>query len=228
MEGNFTGAFGSWHVEQSASTTLQNHESTWIGIGGGEFDPSYPGLIQEGTAMGTGLGYYSWFEFICATCSGAQYNEQKGSAYGVTFTNGDVVRPTDLMAGAVYWQSRTEACFILDDDSRSSGSLSGCVTNLGAVSYDTNGIEWINEKQPGQALSDFGVTNWTDQESYNPSSSTYTPFTSLNFFSYVLTENGVKGPLPPCSSSSSLLAYAENASSSNSGSSDTRWCHWGS
>jgi hypothetical protein len=135
------------------------------------------------------------------------------------------VRPNDIVEAYVYWASRTEACFVFYDDSRNSGYFSGCNSNMGVVPYDTNGIEFINEKQSGQALSDFGQTNWAAEDAYKASSNTYTPFTSLSYFAYIMTQNGVQGPVPPCTDSTSLLAYPENA---QDGASDTVWCNWGS
>ena len=230
-QGNYNGVYGNWTVEQSASGGPTNHEFTWLGIGGGEFDTSpEQGMIQEGTEMGTGGGYHSFFEFLCYPgCPGSQYAVHNGTAYGVTFTDGSVVRPGDQITGLVYWDSSTDACFSLTDYSRSSGSFYGCVSgsNLDSVPYDTNGIEWIDEKSTGYALSDFYVTDWTYQESYDPSTGATTPFTSLPFFAYIISTPGTT-PVPPCAISSDLLAYPEDASSANGGSSDTIWCNWGS
>lgn len=228
VDGTWDGVYGAWTVQTSISgPDTPNIDGTWIGIGGDQTDvnnhpASQVGLIQLGTQMATGSGYQSWFEWVSENNT---INPQYTSYDGVVFYGtSDTVRPGDAVWGSVYWESSTEACFTFDDTSRSTGSFAGCVTNI-PVPYDRNSMEWIDEDPPGNYLADFGHTYWTNQEAYNPSTDQYVPFTNYAYSGYVM-RYGTGKPSPPCGGphSADMMAYGENASSADNGSSDDVWC----
>lgn len=221
--GTWDGASADWTVEGSAANQLTpNREDTWVGVGGGaqDFNGSNYGLIQLGTEMQTNLGYRSWFEWVCGSC-GYSINPTFGSAYGITFSNGNTVRPGDSVSGLVYWNSTTSACFIFTDYSRSSGSFSGCTGNMG-IPYDRTTMEWIDESHywlNGYYLSNFGHTYWSFQDAFNSSTGASLPFTNYGYAADIMADPNT-APVPPCSSAG-LMAYPEGASNASS---DTVFC----
>lgn len=245
----FNGVAGSWSVETSRtpSNALQpSADDTWIGVGGDSADcddHTTCSLIQEGTEMRSGAGYQSWFEFLCSenntACPGwHSVPIQYSSGYGVSFTatgsGADVVRPGDVMSGTVYWIGTTKACFTLDDNSRSTGSLSGCVTN--EVPYDSKSIEWIDEDawSGSDFMADFGQTNWTGEESFSAGTGdTESLYTFAHNSSFTVVGNIAATeyddtivPDPGCNGFK-LVAYPYGISSAYDGSSTNVWCSSG-
>jgi len=245
----FNGVAGSWSVgtSKTPSNALQpSADDTWIGVGGDLADCSTHttcSLIQEGTEMRSGVGYQSWFEFLCTKsgqpCPGStSVPIQYTSGYGVSFTatgsGVDVVRPGDVMSGNVYWVGTTEACFTLDDNSRSTGSISGCASN--EVPYDAESIEWVDEDAwwSSDFMADFGQTSWTAQSSFSAGTGQTVPISSFNNNSSFSVVGNIAAteadntivPDPGCNGFK-LVAYPYDISSAYGGSSQTVWCSSG-
>jgi hypothetical protein len=227
VDGIWDGAQGEWTVEQAhPQSGTPNEEATWVGVGGDDADLASHGgkygLIQLGSEMRTGQGYRSWFEYLCA-CSGGGSTAKFHNYAGVSFTTGDndsYLRPGDVLWALTYWDDPTTACFVMTDQTRASGSFSGCVDNV-PIPYDRNSMEFIDENQlaDGYYLADFDHTHWLSQNSFNASKGTYSKFTNYRYVAYVMYDS--TGPtLPPCQHG--ILAYPENASN---GSSDTVFCN---
>jgi hypothetical protein len=234
----FNGVAANWVVQQSnASAPSPNYDGTWIGVGGDSGDcdnHSDCSLIQEGTDMQSGEGYRMWFEWVCKTC-GKTIDTQHGSGYGISFipSGSNAVRPGDLMAGDVYWDSTSEACFtMVDDNPNRSIGITGCVTN--PVPFDNRSIEWIDEdgaSSSGYYMADFGQTNWSYQSSWDsaghseslPGFEGNSDFTVVGDIAATSYNNSL---VPPCSDKS-VVAYPEDISSTNGGSSINVWCRGG-
>lgn len=226
VSGTFTGVYGQWTVQQSiVGPPAPNQDTTWIGVGGGHGD-AIGSIIQAGTDISSGGGYRNWFEIFGA---GAACNGNNAPSYsscgGVTFVSPNYLRPGDAIWSQVYWTSQTRACFVLDDTSRASGGLSGCVSNVG-VKYDTNTIEWIDEGHywnqqgiaTGDHLADFGQTHWTQADSYNPSTGAYQYYSDYPYASNVMNDPGTAGT--SCGVAGTM-AYPAGAGNGNS---TTYWC----
>ena len=227
VDGTWDGAQGSWTVEQNHPQVNFNDEATWVGVGGSANDVAAHhttwGLIQVGTEMKTNAGYRSWFEYVCATAA-CTIDPQYHNYGGVTFNSGlndSYLRPGDSIWALTYWASATEACFEVSDQTRASGTFSGCINNIG-VPYDRTSMEFIDESayhDYGVYPSNFDHTYWTQGNAFNSSNGTYKSFTSYGYYSSIMVD-GTGATLPPCNPG--IMAYPENASSG--GSFDTVFC----
>ena len=178
--------------------------------------------------MESGAGYRMWFEYVCKAC-GNSIPADHGSGYGVSLSGSDAVSVGNQMTGSIYWNGTSEACFFMEDES-TLALMEGCVSN--PVPYDNKSIEWIDEDglfDNGYYMADFGQTNWSEQTSWNSAGSaeSLSQFqTSSNFAVVGNIAATNSSAVPPCSTSG-IMAYPENITSANGGSSTTIWCSGG-
>jgi hypothetical protein len=153
--GPINAAEGTWTVPRGMTRKTPSIEGTWVGVGGGLAETSSAeGLIQTGTSMQNNGDYQSWWEYIgtsgCVNQFCGQYSEV------------GAIAPGDSVGGVVDWESRSSACFLFVDFSRSSGELSVCKTLN--IPYDPTSGEWVNEYPFCACLYDNpGTVHWRYQ-----------------------------------------------------------------
>lgn len=223
---------GAWTVNGSHTSTQYqpSAEATWLGIGGGIGEGSSTwGLIQEGVAMRTNLGYQDWWEILGDTDNNAcNTNPSCDPVYASYVTPGDSVN------GEVFWNTQQVACFDFTDNTHPADSFYSCSGIPDGGIYDHTSAEWINESLVTegyyQYYDDPGTTYWTNQSlgaTFGGAAAVSSPFV-YPFQAEVMlvpgtpyTNNGL--PSPACSSAGveSFPANAVNNGSSGSSVIDT-------
>ena len=183
-------------------------EVTWVGLGGVN-----GGLIQAGTRLYSNTTPYAWWEYVGPNDNGGVSIQQMGN-----------VAAGDDIAALVNWSpDHMTADFELTDNGT---YLINFGMVLGSYYYDGSTAEFINERPAYcyggcyKTLSNFVRTNFTQARVYLSGSTTAYPFTAEPYEGAVATSDG-NFYAPPCSTSSNLLMYPENASGENF---DLVWC----
>jgi hypothetical protein len=126
-------------------------ESTWVGLGGGlGGETAGLGLIQGGVTMQTNLGYRTWIEYVGQDANGNPLGCNSIVNNCQPISNPvNSARPGDSVNVMVYWQSSTDACITVTDNTRSSGDI-GTTCKTVAIPYDHTSAEWVNENALAQ------------------------------------------------------------------------------
>jgi hypothetical protein len=162
--GAINAAEGAWNVGNGTTSPTSDpkiSEATWVGVGALSPSPTSPsGLIQAGVSMVSDSaspkipdGYTSWIEVLGVENSGGgllgcvsgAYNNSSNANNDCNpiYNSSDSTRPGDAVLVRTWYNSSSQACFVLVDYSHSSGSIaSSCYK---AAVYDHNSGEWINE-----------------------------------------------------------------------------------
>ena len=185
-------------IQNGSDSTGTNAQSTWVGIGG--FNS--PDLLQDGTEE-IDNSQYAFYEYLGGVTISA-YQDQP-------------VHPDDLIsANTTYHVAYGDATFTVVDD----GTYVVDWTEVG-MEVDWYGLtaEFIDERPdwcyPGycyEPLTDYVKTTWSDARVYTATQEI--PVANANPAGIVMTEDGAS-QVPPCSSSSDVLAYPTSLSGYN-------------
>lgn len=205
----YSGVVSHWtqNYAHTCNCTGPTDEVTWVGLGGVN-----GGLVQAGTRLYSNTTPYAWWEYVGADGS------------GVSIQSAGTVGVGDDIAAAVSWNSaHTVATFGVTDNGSYRINFS---MSLSSTFYDGSTAEFINERPAYcstgcyKTLTNFVQTNFSQARVILSGSSTQYAFTAQPYEGAVATNDG-NFYSPPCSTSTHLLMYPENASGYNF---DLVWC----
>jgi len=161
----FIAVQGDFKQPTRGSTSCSNaQEVSWVGLGG---TSSTLPLIQAGSGMDAGGGYYAWYEYL-----------KPGGGINLTKMPSVTVHPGDSMHSYVVHQTSGlgQTTFYVQDGT--TGTSQSVIVNLDSTYYDGTTAEWIDERPTASGgsplpLANFGTVNWTNVQAQKSTGTWY-------------------------------------------------------